>query len=180
MIWFPDFPLPPSANTHLKPVRTRTGTRQIKSQEHSRYLDDCWLWSRDGRRRSYVDAAVEAVVRAAATAGSAVEFGLKIELMFLFHEERLFSSDGSRKRLDADNRVKPCLDALSTILGIDDRHFIRADFGIATTASKESECSVIRITRAGGPWMQDELLNHARKKMQETPTLEWAETVRSF
>lgn len=47
----------------------------------------------------------------------------EIETLFVFHKSRLYTKDGRIKKLDTSNRIKPCHDAISMVLGLDDSRF---------------------------------------------------------
>ena len=67
--------------------------------------------------------------------------------MSTFHVEHLLDANNRTKPIDADNRLKPCLDAISRILDLDDRFFFASSCEKVFVPSKElKECSVIKIT----------------------------------
>lgn len=49
---------------------------------------------------------------------------IKIDVCYSIHPDGIWDNKGHFKRWDADNRIKALFDALSGVLGIDDRAFI--------------------------------------------------------
>lgn len=50
-------------------------------------------------------------------------FQFKVICYFSFPHTDLWTKKGEAKRLDVNNRLKPCLDAVAFATGIDDKHF---------------------------------------------------------
>lgn len=155
MIWLDKFPLPPSVNEYLMPVagkwvigkrgqRYQQG-RWVKTDVHRKYMDDCYLYKASNQRafenlKQHLDSMRYKMAK------DGLSFCLKVDCYFVFHVERIFTKAGEIKELDADNRLKPCRDALSKLLEIDDRHFFDGVCEKVTTRTKESECTIIRIS----------------------------------
>lgn len=82
---------------------------------------------------------------------------VRVDLYFIFKKERLFSKIGDVKRLDVDNRLKPCLDQLSKITGVDDKYFFAGWREKLWTLSSEKEQTLIVLKEHNQ--RQDLLLN---------------------
>jgi Holliday junction resolvase RusA-like endonuclease len=78
-----------------------------------------------------------------------------VDNYFALEDSRLWTVNNLPQQIDADNRLKPCRDALSTLLGIDDKHFFSGYFEKVSTNSKELECSAIRISLMTPRSLQD-------------------------
>lgn len=154
MIWITGFPLPPSVNEYLMPVagkwvinkrgkRYQQG-RWVKTDIHRAFMDQCYLW-RSQHITSFhkIQQAIHKAKKNTEDMGQ--RFALKVDCYFVFHVERIYTVNNKVERLDADNRLKPCRDALANILELDDKYFFAGSCEKVTTRSKESECSMIRM-----------------------------------
>lgn len=154
-IWLMNFPLPPTVNEYLMPVAGRWAVSKkgkryqkggfVKTKLHSDYLKRCYEWRalhNTGWQRIQED--LHARLESARRNG--LRFALRVDTYFAFEESRLWTVNNLAQQIDADNRLKPCRDALSKLLGIDDKHFFGGFFEKITTHSKEYECSTLRIT----------------------------------
>jgi hypothetical protein len=155
MIWIMDFPLPPSVNEYLEPHihsyrDTPNGGLKIKSWQrktdaHVEYENACNMWAI--MHAKFVKEVRDALNESSNSMKSSnIPVSFRVDSWFCFHESRIYCKDGSVKELDANNRVKPFLDALVRIFGIDDRHFFAGNCEKITTPHKENECSIARIT----------------------------------
>lgn len=156
MIWIDRFPLPPSVNEYLMPVAGRWTTdkkgrsyrkgRWVKTDLHRKYVDACWIWARTNRIAfDTVQSKILDMKKDCEFRGK--PFALRVDCWFVFHVERVFTEAGLPHRIDSDNRLKPCRDALAEILGIDDKYFFAGHCEKVTTRSKELECSIIRVVQ---------------------------------
>jgi Endodeoxyribonuclease RusA len=71
---------------------------------------------------------------------------LRVDTYHVFDSDRIWTKDGKPKKIDANNRVKACLDAVSTMIDIDDKYFFDGDCAKIISTQKESECAIIRIS----------------------------------
>lgn len=157
MIWINGFPLPPSVNEYLMPVAGKVKINQktgkpyraghfVKTPIHKQFMDDCYLWRLKNNAAFWqIHAAIHKHKQLVESRGE--HFALRVDAFFVFHVERVFSTKNSLiERIDADNRLKPCRDALSNLLEIDDKHFFAGGCEKVTTQAKELECSILRIS----------------------------------
>lgn len=117
-------PLPPSANEQLMTARPngKRFTRMIKTLKARAFDDDLRLWMLKNK-----DQIFQIRQHAKAMVSDETKTYLRVDCYFAFQNDRLFSKTKRAKdfvkRLDANNRLKSSLDALSHILNIDDRYF---------------------------------------------------------
>lgn len=85
----------------------------------------------DNRVKEYIDKNIENAVRAKRELSDVVAnkfSGLSVDCYFSFNESRIITktkkAESWVKVLDANNRLKSCLDAVSKTIGIDDKFFI--------------------------------------------------------
>lgn len=148
-IWFNGFPLAPSVNETLRPSAMRKVSRRTGKQfwggimtptaKAKNFKNECIAWELQNR------AAVE-TTRRICNAWLDAGFQLKVDVYPVFHVERVFTVNKKVLQLDADNRGKPTKDGVAKILGIDDKHFFSGDCEKVTTATKDLECAIIRIS----------------------------------
>lgn len=155
-IWINNFPLPPSVNQYLQPVAggwavSKNGKkfyqkgRLVKTALHNNYASRCDLWARQNE-------SAMAQIKSALTnyvlksKGNKSRFGFRVDMFFVFHVERIWTVNNLAENLDADNRIKPCRDVLSKLLGIDDKWFFSGFFEKVSTSDKDKECTLIRIS----------------------------------
>jgi|WetSurMetagenome_2_1015567.scaffolds.fasta_scaffold283741_2 hypothetical protein len=139
-IWISDFPLPPSVNEYLTPIRGR----MIKTKVHRDFLQRCMIWSL--RSKTTVDLAKDRFMTMKQEMERVQKYSaFRVDCFFAFHHSRVFTKNGLVKQLDADNRMKPAMDAIVKIFEIDDRLFFSGRCEKITTDFKEKECSLIRI-----------------------------------
>lgn len=133
-----------AGNGHLKFNKRGKPYRQqfAKSKTHKAFENACKVWQTMNSR------AVMAMRNELLKYKSEIEkkggrFALRIECFFAFSEEQMWSAGFAP---DADNRLKPCLDALKKILELDDVLYFATLSEKVTTTTKDQECSVIRIS----------------------------------
>lgn len=156
MIWINGFPLPHSVNDGMIPVIGKTAIsgqgkryykgRMVKTKIAHSFTWECLEWKRKNL------AAVNALRKEIfdlkkSTEAAGKVFALRVDCFFVFHVERLLTVNNLPEGIDADNRLKPCWDAVKMILSIDDRHFFAGQCEKLTTLTKESECSIIKISQ---------------------------------
>lgn len=149
-IYLLNFPLPPSENTRLIAIKNR----MIKSKVHVRYLELCHLWARQNQK-GFDEIRNQLLDRMLECHQSGRHFSIRVDCYFIFEHDRIFTDKNVLQKLDADNRIKACLDGLSSILGIDDRHFFASSCEKLTTHSKESECSILKMTQMSPRTLED-------------------------
>jgi Holliday junction resolvase RusA-like endonuclease len=144
-------PIPPSVNQMLAPVRGRL----IKTSIGRDYEKRCQLFALTHSKE------IEGM---AALARSWVENGstVRVDVYFIFKKERIFSKKNEPKKLDVDNRLKPCLDQLSNMLKIDDKYFFAGWREKLWTLSLEKEQTLIVLKKHST--RQDLLLNLSQDK----------------
>ncbi len=148
-IWLTRMPIPPSVNASLipRPVRKLSqkngkaywGAGQRLSPQSIEFKKAVSAYGKVNRF---------ALDRIASNLKKLVEQGwvLRVDVFIAFEESRVFSSPNRKiLQLDGNNRIKPLLDGVASLLGIDDSVFFRGDCEKVTTASKESECTLVRI-----------------------------------
>lgn len=154
MLWLANFPLPPSVNEYLMPVsggwsvskkgRAYQKGRWVKTKEHTDYMKRCELWAL-ANKRGFTDAKekLKEEVRKATLEKKRIAF--RVDTYFAFENSRIWTVNNLPQQLDADNRLKPCRDALAKILEIDDKYFFSGFFEKVTTTNKNEECTILRI-----------------------------------
>lgn len=118
--------------------------RLIKTQIHRDYQSTCERWALQNR---------EAVRRAASELrdikvrydADSLPFALKIDCYFVFKRERIFTVNQKCLQIDANNRLKPLLDALVNVLGIDDKHYFAGNCEKVTALPTQAEGTFVRI-----------------------------------
>lgn len=154
--WITKFPLPPSVNQYLMPVagamkfnkktgRAYRGAGWVKTAIHRAFEEDCQTWRY--KNHSIFKKAFDSLKEVKDTYSRDGKFlTLRVDTYFVFHAKRVWAVDGHIKRIDADNRLKPCLDAISRLFEIDDSHFFAGGCEKVTTDNKEEEGAYIRIS----------------------------------
>jgi len=149
--WLNGFPLPPTVNKSLMPIAgkvkfTSKGKpyrqgRMVKTKESKQYVQRCLQWAlMNNEAVSRMKASLHDHRNAQNASGE--KFALRVDCWFVFHVERLNHENAP----DADNRLKPCLDALKMVLELDDVHYFASSSEKVSTTKKEQECTIIRIT----------------------------------
>lgn len=149
-IWLVKFPLPPSENTRLFAVRSR----MVKSKVHRQYTDLCHLWA-NHNQKAFDDIRNQLLDKMMECHQAGRHFALRVDCYFVFEHSRIYTQANALEKLDADNRIKAALDGLSSILGIDDRHFFASSCEKLTTHSKDLECSVLKISQMSPRTLED-------------------------
>ena len=149
MLWIKGFPLGPSANELYEPnVRRYRNAKgkvsvSVSGYRRSKKLDDyhkrCQLFQ---QMNSNFIKSVSENCKQWINEGHV----LRVDTYHVFHVERVWTKAGKPQVIDANNRVKACLDAIATLLGIDDRYFFDGDCGKVTCNQKDSECAIIKIS----------------------------------
>lgn len=175
MIWLLNFPLPPSVNEYLMPVpgawavnkkgKTYRKGRFVKTEIHTNYVKRCWEW-RYINRAAFDNAQAELVRQFQEAKLNKQKFALRVDCYFAFEHSRIWTVNNLAEQIDSDNRLKPCRDALSKLLGIDDKYFFSGFFEKVSTNSKELECSILRISLATPRTMDDVLKQIKLEKSQ--------------
>lgn len=113
MIELKSLPMPPIANHRLMP----SNGRLIKSPEIRNF---------DQRMQMYILKMRSKVFDTRKLAKEWIDIGycLKVDLNFYWPKEKLISKQHLPKRLDLDGRIKSTLDAISDVIGIDDKFVI--------------------------------------------------------
>lgn len=138
-----EFPMPPSVNQMWASIRGRL----IKTSIGRKYEKECHIFM-------HMKGSTIREWRTDIAKHLATNRAIAVDFYFVFHESRLFAQTedkktgrkiGDVKRLDVDNRLKPCIDELSKMLGIDDRYFFAGEREKLWCKSSENEQVIIRI-----------------------------------
>jgi len=164
MVWLYNFPLAPSVNDSLMPIAGKLKFNKfgkpyrqghlVKTKHHKQYQEVCLFWA-NRNRESIEKIKTYITMMKNHSEKQKQRFALKIECFHAFEESRLFTVNNKNEQLDADNRLKPTMDAITKILGIDDKIYFHASSEKVTTHSKESECAMIRISLMKPRTLQD-------------------------
>lgn len=128
------FPLPPTANRIVMPIRGRL----IKTQEYRIYEKKIEIY----KLRNF---------KICEQINRELKDGLIfIHRIFVFHIKRVFSKKNEFKSLDTTNRIKIADDMLSKCIGIDDKYFKCGSYEMAFCDS-ESDEQVIFVIKKGLP-----------------------------
>jgi Holliday junction resolvase RusA-like endonuclease len=182
-IWLVNFPLPPSVNEYLMPVAagwrtSKTGKRYqkarfVKTEPHTIYLEKCRAWRLlHNTAWTELRAELQGKVRAARAAKEKIAF--RVDTFFAFEDSRLWTSGNLPQQLDADNRLKPCRDALAHLLEIDDKYFFSGFFEKVSAPSKPEECTFIRISACTPRTIQDLRMEIKRERDLKAPQSPYA------
>lgn len=106
--FFINMPMSPSLNHAYKTV----GNRRIKSQELCSYQAEMMRW---GLTRIKELRKIRALIELSENKK------LRLELIFFFPQEKLYTKSGNVKKLDVSNRIKAIEDAFFKLIDIDDR-----------------------------------------------------------
>jgi len=113
MIHLNEIPMPPTANKRLIVANGRL----IKSSECRAFDKAVQIWMIRQKSKLFED-------RRKAKEWIDTCFMLKVDFCFYWPKTKLISKDGMPKKLDDSNRLKDAEDAVSEIIGIDDKWFI--------------------------------------------------------
>lgn len=136
-----DLPMPPSSN-RLNVNRAGPGPGRRRSDEYVAYLAEAEAW-----RLSHLPAvrSARAVLQERLRADPWLK--LRIEIRFRFNRGAILCHDGRPKRNDTENRLKALLDAVASVLGIDDKLFWAGSFDKeALPDGIRQQSVVVRIT----------------------------------
>lgn len=117
----------------------------VKTNVHRNYLQACYLW-RAQHNNSFTRAQDELLRAQKEARDSLRHFALRVDCYFAFEHSRLWTQKNAPQTLDADNRLKPCRDALASLLGIDDKFFFSGYFEKVSAPTKSHEGTYIKIT----------------------------------
>ena len=131
-----DLPMPHSVNRNFILSRGRF----IKSRDARLFDSEVRVWM---QRRKSALREMQALARSWVAQG----YVLRVDVDFFFERKRLFSTTKKAKdfvkSIDVNNRIKPLLDAVVLIIGIDDKfffeHFITKK---ACKAHEQEHCKV--------------------------------------
>ncbi len=164
MIWLMNFPLPPSVNDYLMPVAGKLKMNKkgklyraghfVKTPVHIEYRKLCNLWVLQ-HKRAFDEIQNHLLGRVHVAREKKQRIAFRVDHYFAFEESRIWTVNNLPERIDADNRVKPCRDAIADMLGIDDKYFFSGFFEKVSTNSKDSECTAIRISQMVPRTLQD-------------------------
>lgn len=113
MIILNEIPMPPTANKRLIPVNGRL----IKSNDCRAFDKSVQVWMIRQKSKLFED-------RRKAKEWIGTGFMIKVDFVFYWPKIKLMSKDGLPKKLDDSNRLKDAEDAVSEIIGIDDKWFV--------------------------------------------------------
>jgi Holliday junction resolvase RusA-like endonuclease len=105
-VWIIGFPLAPSVNKSLVPVRVQKGVRLVKTHQHLEYINETKIWALSHFK-------------------DVQEIKSQISGQLISIEFYFMLNDKAYLRSDTDNRIKPTQDALTKILETDDKHIIK-------------------------------------------------------
>lgn len=135
-IHFDYFPMPISANASWRNARGR----MILSDPARAYTEAVRVWN-------LANVATTVPARKAIRDMLATDpaLRLKIDTVFFFDRKKIICKDGSVKRNDTSNRLKPLHDALGLVLVIDDKHFWAGSFDKVPIAPNVQEYVTVTI-----------------------------------
>lgn len=132
MLILKKIPIPPTSNNLYSSVRGRL----IKSIEGRKYEAALKLYS---LRNFKLIEKIKEQLKPNDT--------LRVECYFIFHKNRIISKKGEYKKLDATNRIKALHDALSEMIGIDDKQFISISADKIICENVDDEQVVVLINK---------------------------------
>lgn len=138
-IIFDHFPMPPSSNEiyrHFRDPKTKK-IRRVSSNALTHYKKACQQW-----------ALVNHQLCKAANLYLRDEKYIQVDVWVAMRIERIHDANGAVKKLDVSNRGKALFDQLAEAIKIDDRHFKRTRIDKVVADSWETECCIIRLSRA--------------------------------
>ncbi len=153
--WLVNFPLPPSVNEYLIPIAGGWATnkkgkkyqkgRWVKSEVHKLFTENCRKYAvLHNNSIERIKCEIHGLVDHARSQNLRIAF--RVDTYFAFEDSRLWTVNNFAEQLDADNRVKPCRDAVSELLKLDDKYFFSGFYEKVTVPTKAEECSYVRIT----------------------------------
>jgi len=165
MIVIDNFPLGPSANELYEPnvrrYRDKSGKLRVtvagyrKGKVLSEYMEAVELY----KSRNIIK-----IIDISKQCKEWLKEGyvLRVDTYHAFQYDRVWTVNKKAQRLDANNRVKACLDAVANMIGVDDKYFFDGDCGKLSCDRRESECTIIKISP-----MKPMTLDQIRQKLTE-------------
>jgi hypothetical protein len=134
------FPIPPSENNCYPTMVNRKTMRAFRfpSGELKAFKKAVDTWARDRQ---------DLIKRARLALLPSQQSQVRVDIYIAWSSQRLYTKDGRRKSLDASNRIKPIHDALSELLGIDDRFFYTGQ-SEPVLADEGIECVMVKMRLA--------------------------------
>ena len=131
-------PMPPSVNKayrtfHIHGIARRGKTKEL--QKFERHIVKWGLANTESLRE------VKEL-----TDKCSKDLFLHVKVQFFFHHKAILCKDGSPKRNDTENRMKPVLDGVAGILGIDDKWFWSGSFEKFVCPEYQDEHCNVEIT----------------------------------
>ena len=148
---FTDFPFPPSVNQ----IYATIGRRRVATRELKQFKNEVNLWALKYRKelRELRTSLCEEIKQGK---------WIKIDLHLCLPFKKIWNLKGGVKIYDAANRVKASHDALSEVLGLDDKYFC---VGITENVVTSGNPRVI-LTVSGSKILSDtEVLESVRTKV---------------
>lgn len=148
-IWFAKFPLSPSVNDSLMPIPMKKMKKDGSTYMGAGFTSTAVMKQFKVLVQLYKNRHAEDLKPLKKQLKGWVDEGyvLQIDCFFVFHDDRVFSTPNKKVlRIDANNRLKGQLDAVSTVVGIDDSYFFSGNCEKVTSSKKEDECAIIKIS----------------------------------
>lgn len=131
-------PMPPSINRQLASVKGRL-IKTSEARNHEREISVFSLKHQSDCKKARIQ--IEQWIK---------DQGLQVDCFFVFHEERLLTktkkAESWLKVLDANNRLKSSLDAISRIISVDDKYFVTGICEKVSCKSLDEERVIYRIS----------------------------------
>ena len=111
--------MPPTANRQLQPVKMGRTARLIKTPDARAFDKELELYKKNGSfrfKKHHIDYLHEVLNQNPLS-------GLVVNCYFVFPKSKVISKANTIKKLDANNRLKSTLDAVSYLTEIDDSRF---------------------------------------------------------
>lgn len=126
-------PIPPTSNNLYASVRGRL----IKSIEGRKYESALKLYS---IRNFKILDKIKSNLKPSDS--------LRVDCFFIFHKNRIISKKGEYKKLDVTNRIKALHDAISDMVGIDDKQFISVGCEKIICENQEDEQVIVLLSKS--------------------------------
>lgn len=128
-----------------KKGKTYRKGRWVKTAEHTNYVKRCEKWALL-HGSAFIQIRDEMISLVEDARQNKERLAFKVDTYFAFEDNRLWTVNNLPQQLDADNRLKPCRDALAKLLKIDDKYFFSGFFEKVSANKKDEECTIIRIS----------------------------------
>lgn len=144
MIIIPGFPIPPSDNDLKKPVRRygKGGKRMVLAMadtgKYHEYRSDVNFWWMKYNQEFHAEFKL---LKKWFQEGKL----LHVSCDFRVHEKRIWNANGTKKKIDVQNRLKALLDCFSAIAHIDDSCFFKVQTEIVEIPNQLRECFYLFI-----------------------------------